>query len=83
MANLCRPRQDHAKVGQAVSVSYQLPWKLAEEGYLKFTVHGGSIARENDSLIITGSKPGTLQLEALVIEPGREPVGGKMSLSIE
>lgn len=78
-----KPGQDHAKVGQAVSVSYQLPWKLAELGYLKFTVHGGSIAREKDSLIITGSKPGILQLKAIVIEPGREPDGGKISLSIE
>ncbi len=78
-----KPRRDHAKVGEAVSVSYLLPWKLAEHGYLKFTVQGGGIAREKDTLIITGSKLGTLQLEATVIEPGREVNGGKMSLSIE
>ncbi|MCP4339690.1 MAG: hypothetical protein GY799_12565 [Desulfobulbaceae bacterium] len=78
-----KPGQDHAKVGEDVSVSYQLLWKLAEQGYLKFTVHGGSIARKKDSLIITGSKPGVLQLEAIAIEPGREPDGGKLSLRIE
>jgi hypothetical protein len=80
---LLTPEQDHVKVGQAVSVSYRLPWKLAEQGYLKFVVLGGSISREKDSLIIIGSKPGTLQLEVVAIEPGREPDGGKTTLHIE
>lgn len=75
--------QDRAKVGETVRVSFHLPWRLAEEGYLKFRVHGGSIGRANDSIIVTGSKPGTLRLEALAIEPGREPSGGMISLSIE
>jgi len=78
-----KPERDHAKVGEAVSVSYQLPWKLAELGYIKFSVHGGRISREKDSLTITGSKAGTLQLEAFVIEPGREVDGGMISINIE
>lgn len=77
------PEKDRAKVGEAVNVNYRLPWKLAEQGYVKFTVHGGHIARQKDTLIITGSQPGTLQLQVQVIEPGREPEGGKMSLNIE
>jgi hypothetical protein len=64
-------------------VNYQLPWVLAENGFLKFVVHGGHISLEKDSLIIIGAKSGTLELQVIAVEPGREIDGGKMSLRVE
>jgi hypothetical protein len=76
-------RQSRAKTGESVTVTYDLPWKIAEGGYLKFVVRGGIIAHKDGKLVITASRSGELQLEARVIEPGRVTEGGQLSLTVD
>lgn len=77
------PQKKSAGVGEKVTIDYELPWSLAEDGYVKFIVQGGTIARRDKTVIITGTRAGELQLRLLVMEPGREVMGGQSTLVIE
>lgn len=75
--------QTQAKVGEVIAVTYDLPWTLPEDGYLKFSVRGGTIARRDTTLLVTPTRPGELELLAIAFEPGRPVEGGRLSLTVE
>jgi len=77
------PELPRAKVGEAVSLAYTLPWKLGEDGYIKFFVSGGTLTRRERRLFLTGTKAGEVSVEAFVVEPGREPYFGRTVLNVE
>lgn len=78
-----RAERARVKVGQAVNLSYELPWEYGEDGYLKFLLEGGTLVRREDRLILTGTKPGELKVEAYLLEPGRETHAGRLSVTVE
>lgn len=60
-----------AKAGEALVLTYELPWRLAEDGYLKIFVEGGTLERANGTLIARAVQPGQIELEAIIAEAGR------------
>jgi hypothetical protein len=72
-----------AKVGSPVGLSYHLPWKLGDEGYVKLFVTGGTIERRDDRFLVTPAAAGELTIEAWAVEPGREAYGGSARLAVE
>jgi hypothetical protein len=71
------------KARQEVAITYELPWKPGDDGYLKFFAEGGTLARGDGRLIFKGARPGEARIEAFLLEPGREPYGGRLVLRIE
>ncbi len=74
---------ERAKVGEAVDLSHRLPRSLGDEGYLKIVVRGGTIESREGRLLIKGTRPGDLSVEAFTVEPGRETYGGRLTLPID
>jgi hypothetical protein len=71
------------KVGQEISLRYTLPVRKGEDGYLKFFVTGGTIARREQQLVTLATAAGPLAVEAYLVEPGREVYAGKLTITIE
>ncbi len=67
------------KIGQEIELDYELPWQYGDEGFLKFLVRGGILIRRNDRLILIGTKPGEIEIDVYLVEPGREPHFGHLS----
>lgn len=78
-----RPDRNQAKAGEAVPLFYELPWKPTEESYLKFVANGGTFSRREDNLFIIGTSPGQVQVEAFLVESGREPISAHFVLAVE
>ena len=71
------------KPRQEIVLRYQIPFRIGADGYWKFFVTGGTVLRQQDRLVLVASEPASLRVEAFVIESGREPLFGELSVAIE
>lgn len=72
-----------AKPGQDIHFSYSMPKRTSEDSYVKVFVKGGTIARRDGELVTRASKAGEIEIEAILVEPGREPHVGKSRITIQ
>ena len=71
------------KAGGESVLKYSLPWRYGEEGYVTFFVSGGVLSLKEKTLFISSDEPGKLTVEAYILEPGREPHAGRLTVSVE
>ena len=69
--------------GQRAELEYSMPWRYGEGGYLKFVVHGASLARRAGRLVLVAGTAGRASVDAYILEPGREALSGRLTVAIE
>ncbi len=75
--------QPKGRPGQEIVLSYESPYKTGEDGYWKFFVTGGTLVRRQGRLVLRSKAPGRLDVQAFLVESGREPQFGELTLPIE
>ena len=71
------------KAGQDIALSYQTSLKVGDDGYWKFFVTGGTAVRRGDRLVLRSDAPRSIKVDAFLVESGREPYFGELSLTVE
>lgn len=83
MTMALEPDRSSIKVGEPILIRYDLPWTLGEGGFVKFFCLQGTLRLEEDRVVLRGTRPGRVSVEAFVLEPGRETYGGRLEISVE
>ncbi len=71
------------KPGQDLELRFQAPFQTGDQAYWKFLVTGGTAARMQGRLTLRPAGTGRLRVEAFLVESGRPPYSGELSLTIE
>ncbi|MEK6303608.1 MAG: hypothetical protein AABO41_23130 [Acidobacteriota bacterium] len=71
------------RVGEDVPLRFAGPLRKNEDWYLKFFATGGTIARRGGQLVARSTEAGTIDVEAFLVEPGREAQVGTSRITIQ
>jgi hypothetical protein len=77
------PVSPRGKAGEETALDYQLPVRPGEDAYVKFFASGGTLARKGERLFVRPKAPGRVQMEAYLVEPGRDVYSARATLDVE
>lgn len=66
-----------------VALRYRVPWKYGPNAHLRFVATGGLLSVREKVVHLSAVQPGTVTVEAYLLEPGREPLMGRLPLRAE
>ncbi len=84
-ASLSFDREDTtAAPGERITVGYSLRWKLGDDGWLRFTAQGGTLARgdKDRGLIVIPGDTDRVEVEGVAFEGGRQPAVGNLVVPV-